>query len=928
MLTARCILPNRADDADLEGAEAKETVYAVSNHNRLSRASISFDGVDNDTWCELNFRLEWDAQEENRVAHDFAVVGIDFLTEDGSSIDFTYVPGLTRTQFDPHSSYVAGPDYHNPYGARVQSASISCAFLVPSPARKLAVNIRSWKNSHPFTIRDPKLFQRALHQPADDSGDETGEFRLQTSALIKGLNARRTWKPLVETPLWFKCDFPQGHRLLIRGQLVNEIPGSEGALARIIYLNAEGEVLPPPYPDTAISPVTGAFIDIPVFRQARRFTLDLTPPEGATSVEVGFQTWHAQTSIALVTPLEISLEDDMLLENISGEDPLDAVSFFTRLMKHLEPEQALFGTGPNAKPLQSMLGKGGVARPFTYHDKLKSIQRGEQATIVRGELHLGTFGAWVLPEAPQWVEDPFQSPAWRLEYQSLSWLLSLANQNEAGGLARAVDLALSWSQANPWGYPQDALSAHPLCLSSRTETLLALLSMSAEPQRSFGPQKVLALFAETVRHAYALAQILSQNVFAHSDVHIHVACALLAVARALPAFPLSAYWTSIALTQLKDGFDRLIDKDGVSIEQSLHFQLETISLGLILINQLKGTRDTKEFCEDLTARLKKALRIAVAVTDPSGSLPAFGDAPYGYHHASWLRQLLSAYGTTLLTDTGLATELSYPTGKQFFDLSHAGLVAARQYDQNTNWNYFCASLRSQRSEHGHSDCTSFVYSVGGENWIADPRGSEFHESGATRQYLTSSRAHNIALPDGREHAAGVSWIEAHEILDGGRILRLKTNVHGHEYEHHRIILCLDNLNALAVFDRFLTDPRTTSFEGFLHFDTGINVSLMSTRLAIGYRKNRRIRIIPHAIQGQFSGISIENGRSDRPAALQGFVAQAKGGLYPANVLRYRFSGHGEVFGGVVLAADDRSISVISSMMKSPQAQETLQSFGL
>src|SRR3712207_8739979 len=37
----------------------------------------------------------------------------DFRTEDGSTIDFAYVPGLTRTQIDPHSHYIAGPDYYD-----------------------------------------------------------------------------------------------------------------------------------------------------------------------------------------------------------------------------------------------------------------------------------------------------------------------------------------------------------------------------------------------------------------------------------------------------------------------------------------------------------------------------------------------------------------------------------------------------------------------------------------------------------------------------------------------------------------------------------------------------------------------------------------------------------------------------------------------
>src|SRR4051812_1281019 len=65
------------------GGEARETdsiQYIVSNNNRWSRVILNFDAVESDTWCEFDFQLEWHPQEENRTAHDFAIIGIEFLT--------------------------------------------------------------------------------------------------------------------------------------------------------------------------------------------------------------------------------------------------------------------------------------------------------------------------------------------------------------------------------------------------------------------------------------------------------------------------------------------------------------------------------------------------------------------------------------------------------------------------------------------------------------------------------------------------------------------------------------------------------------------------------------------------------------------------------------------------------------------------------
>jgi hypothetical protein len=915
MSSVRCILPTQGGRADDGVREADGDRHIVSNNNRWSRITLSFDELEQDSWCELSFRIEWDAQEESRTVHDFAMIGVDFLTEDGSSIDFVDVPGLIRSQFDPHGWPIGGPDYCDPASSPSRSSRISCAFFVPSPARRLSISIRSWRNSHPFAVCNPRLVQAvrslASAEPSEESADTS-----QAPEGSEGIGVRRTWRSLGTEPTWFQYAMFPGRRLLLRGQIINQSLGGDGAVARIVYRNDKGEALPPPYPDLLASPATGAFIDIPVHRQARRFTLDLAPPPEAASVEVGFQTWNSQSAMELVTPLEVSLEDDLLLETISGDDLPDALTFLGGLIARLGFPHAWNASEAVPAMLKRFVNLKVLASPFTFHDKLKSLQWNARAIFLEGNLTLGDFPSWSLPEAPHWIEDPFQSPAWRLEFQSLSWLCNLAQTGEPDSVARAIDLALSWSQANPWGHPKDPISAHPLSLSARAEALLLLLSLGLRAQRPVAPQKILALFAEVVRHGFALAQIVGQNVFVHSIAHIHAACALLALACALPQFPLAPYWTSLALNHVRDGFEQLLDRNGVFRGKSLHFQLEVISLGLVLVRLLKNLPETREFRDDLTSRLRKGLRVVVAVTNPSGALPSFGDAPHGYHHAAWLRRLLSGFGTSLLSDPELAAELSYPTGRKVFLSEAAGLIAARHYERNANWSYFCAALGGQASEHGHFDCTSFVYSTGGAGWIVDPRGSDLHETGPARQYLISSRAHNVALPDGREQNAGRGWIEAHQPLDGASIFQIRTNVHGPEYDHRRIILCLDSLHAVAVFDHFATQPRPVSFEGLLHFDTDIVVALASTQLSVAYRKDRKMRIVPHAIRGQFAGMSLENGRSDRPGTLQGFVARSSGGLQSANVLSYRFLGQGAVCGGVLLAADQRAAGMLSKLLTS------------
>jgi hypothetical protein len=460
-------------------------------------------------------------------------------------------------------------------------------------------------------------------------------------------------------------------------------------------------------------------------------------------------------------------------------------------------------------------------------------------------------------------------------------------------------------------------------MAIRAEVLLHLAVYGSASKRGKGTERQQKLFAEVMRYGFALAEILGQNIFSPSVNQLRAACALLSISRAIPLFPLALYWKTIALAQLRSGFDQLIGHDGSSIEQSLHYRLEILSTGLLLAHDLKDIPETREFREDLDARLKVSLTSIVGVTDPAGMLPPFGNVLRGYHYASWLRRLISEYGRSLLSDQNLAEELSYPAGSRTFVSEGDGIAAFRIYEHKPHWSYLCASFGEQRHENGHFDCSSFVYSARGVRWITDPGGSSLHDTGSTRHYLTSSRAHNVAIPQGREQSSGCGWIEARASLNNASIIRIGTNVYGPNFEHARIILCLNNLDAVAVFDRFGSSEASTSFDGHLHFDEDVAVALAHSTLAIGFRNKSRLRIVPHVISGQFIGMSIHNGCHNGPGSLQGFVSHPSGGIRPANALTYKLSGSGEVCGGMILFVSEQGLRQVLDLLAEHEVQRLL-----
>lgn len=892
--------------------------HVVGSTNRWSRVTLTCPDVTSDIWCEFSFQIGAHPDEQAVGAPDFAAIGVDFLAADGSSIDFASVPGLSRLQIDPYSFFVAADSARD---GRAGTAVARCTFLVPAPATQLLLTIRSWRNSHPFQVANVAVTQ-FVQRDAPDLTDEQPLIPSQDE-LRSIRDVRRNWRTMTPEPNWFSYAVVPEKTFYLRGQIING-DSTEGALARIVFRDAQNIELPQPYPDTLTTPETGAFLDIPAHGQARRFTLAITVPPQAMTVDVGFRTWRPGSEMKLVVPLEVSLDESLLLQNITAGEVTDALAFIERfthnpaLSKPAKP-------GENASNFfDLLLDRNSLAPTPLIHEKLRVIQRGRDRQFVSGRLHLDRYPGWPLPAEPNWTEDPFRSRVWRMEFHSLSWLLDIAKPSSSGALAQAIALALSWSRGNPLGEPADGIALHPLTMSTRAEVLAELLVLGLASKDQRGATDLLELAGELVRHCFAISEIISQNVFSSPIYQIHAAASLLSLARILPRLPLADHWSSVALACLRDSFDQLLGPGGQIFEPSQYYRFELIALGLILTDMLKNMPEGASLAWHLGPRLEKAALAILPLLDPSGFFPPFGETPRQFDHATALGTLICTYGQEWTSDPGIRKELSYPYGSRVLAFADAGIVAARHYEPGREWGYLCAAFSEQGQSHVHSHCTSFVYSSGGMPWIVDAGGSGENQTGTVRRYLTSSRAHNVVIPDGREQTAGVGWLRSSITLQGATAFEICSNVHGPDYLHRRILVCLDDLNAMAVFDDFRTIRDSLSVDGFLHFDPRVVVALANPRLAVGFQKQKRLRIVPHMIAGRFGGLEIANGVSGKSGVLQGFVAAEMERIEPANVLRYRMAGRRSVCGGVVVSLDESASKTMANLIASPALGELLK----
>ncbi|BAU89242.1 hypothetical protein MPPM_0637 [Methylorubrum populi] len=844
---ATVLLPAAPRYAGGAGPGGREGLHRIAPNHRFSRVGLRFSALSPGRWTCLQFALAFDEGEEAALAVDAAAAGFDFLAADGSSLDLDHVPGLARSLLDPQVAWIPGPEL-------LGAASFRIAFRVPDQATGVVVTLRSWRNTRDFTVADP-----VLRPGPSDHGPAPRRRRL-------GGEGVRLCYALAEEIA-----------LVLRGQIYAARADEHAARVRLVYRDRAGAEIAPPYDNAVSVPGLGAVINLSARPQARRFTLTLRPPPGATAVELCFAVWEDAEDppeAELIGLLELAFEDDFRLESLCDDELLDAPAFLARLAERIglpegPPAAWLASSDPGAAPI--------LARARELRAGPDRSARIEGDDVV---LSLAGLPDWTLPEAPDWREDPFRSVAWRLAYQSLAWLLPLAGL--PGGAARARAIAAAWSRANPWGQPADGLSLHPAALAPRGDVLGRLIADGDDPARA-------VIAAEAARHGFALAEIVGQNTLARALHGLQAAAALLALARALPGFAFAAHWDTLARDSLAHGFDALLPEDGAFAEASPVRRLDLLSHGQTIAAALGAT----EPGPTIRRRVEAALPGLAGLLDPGGRLPPFGDAPAGLDHAGWIARLSSS-DRDLVAERDTAPR---PEGHT------AGMLAMRHDALERGWGHFALTYAAQ-SPQGHRDCTSFTFATGSRRWIVEGGGAEGVEVGPARHHLLSARAHNVAIPDEREPVAGSGILTAQVALDGAQATRLATTVHGPDDAHARLFVVLEDLTGVAVIDRFVRPGRRLSFEGRLHLLPDTLVAVASPRRALAQQEGRRLDVLAVPLNGQSAGMEAAIGRNDQPHAMHGFCATGTGGLRPTPVLRYAFTGRDIVCGGVVIAADE------------------------
>lgn len=215
-----------------------------------------------------------------------------------------------------------------------------------------------------------------------------------------------------------------------------------------------------------------------------------------------------------------------------------------------------------------------------------------------------------------WNQDPFGSEAWRSRLHSLGWLDPLfdlyTRTGNRAALARARDIMLDWSRANP---PHQGFGWADKISGSRAEAL-GFIVAAGTCRRLLSPPQRAALLAAVQAHGSYLANPANYNPGNHG---LFMDSGLLTMTGYLPSVPNARAWRNLAAARFRRSLP--VSSEGVDLEHSPSYQFLVIGR-LASVLDLPGRDDPR-----LATIMRRMRAVAPWFVMPDGRLTRLGDTP-------------------------------------------------------------------------------------------------------------------------------------------------------------------------------------------------------------------------------------------------------------------------------------------------------------
>lgn len=441
---------------------------------------------------------------------------------------------------------------------------------------------------------------------------------------------------------------------------------------------------------------------------------------------------------------------------------------------------------------------------------------------------VSSFPATVVPDNPNWTEDPFDNRSWSLYYQSLGWLYAAEAAYKAGkfpGFAEyAKDIVIDFFSTNDdLDHPTHELTWHNGTNAFRMANV-AYLYENYFKAGNVNHTGITFTNAEKQILANGLDNAIIVNddalsraeYYADSNHRFFHAMALATHASVFGNAQGTPFYDANADAHLAQAFDvideilvSIIDPEtGATREQSLMYQRVDISLVQEVKKYILDQGYSLE--HDYNAILEKMVEFDFLSARPGGKISEVGDAIFGSSPSPGIIQdaidqgLVSPITKYILTQ---GAEGVRPA--DLIDYSSTGYVIARpEYEwENPRDLRVLMDVTEKVVSHGHYDNLNVLMSAYGKYILVDSGGpysydhtSELGLPGPFRdEYLITSAAHNVVMVDGESYDADTKMLR---VADNTKYSLISAHHGGYEnidiardtlvLKEKGIVLLLDN----------------------------------------------------------------------------------------------------------------------------------------
>lgn len=537
-----------------------------------------------------------------------------------------------------------------------------------------------------------------------------------------------------------------------------------------------------------------------------------------------------------------------------------------------------------------------------------------------------------------WHQDPLTQREWPKEYWNdidyrdgqkiggVKWVWEINRQLYLTTLGKAYfltgeeryaqaacDLIAQWIVANPplsgvnWISPLELA----IRLISWTWTLHFIRTSEA-----LNPE-LLALILRSIAQQ---TRFIAAHRSAYTSANNHLigeAAALAVIGLMFPCLDGAKQWREQGVKILGEELQKQIYPDGVTAEQSLHYQ--TFVLDFWWLVMLLESRNGRNLGELWRERLEAATEFLLTVMDETGQVPALGDSDDGQAFLLCEQPDFNPYRSLLNTAAVVWSRGDFKAGGEPFDEKTfwlTGLEGEELYhrlpatskprssrafprggyyvlrDEKALLTFDCGPLGYlSTAVHGHADALSVTLRIGSQSLLVDAGTYCYHENPKWRNYFRSSAAHNTVVVDGhsqseigglflwtrKAEASGGKWISQgkYEYVEGEHDGYQTRGV-----KHRRRVYWVPP--RLWMITDWLTGTGSHQIEQIWHFPPRTQVTCQEKGMATVVTPQVIMWVWPQASPSPIAEVC--EGQTN---PIQGWTSRAYGLKEPSPVLIYR-----------------------------------------